>query len=116
MSRGFGQGEVTHWRMGCGLVGGGSLLVMGRNFAHTQDNIRDQLRPCCGMKFRQQGWLQEGELLQPHRVSHNKVQFLEANLVWPSMRSDRLSNDVAPLVLKTEFHKSRLKAEAFCQP
>lgn len=74
-----------------------------RYLTDAEGEIGDHFRPRPLIELGQQRRLQKNQLLQPHGISDNEVEFFEPKMCRPRVRSDRLPDHLAPLLLKAQF-------------
>lgn len=84
-----------------------------RNLADAKGDIRHEFASRPIVELDQQRRLQERELLQPDRISDDQIEFLEPDLRRPGVGTDRLADDISPLLLEAHFEEMGLKPEPF---
>ncbi|HSN04387.1 MAG TPA: hypothetical protein VLS44_05350 [Nitrospira sp.] len=89
---------------------------MRGDLAQAQHNVGDQLRSGFRVQFGQQGGFQERELLKPDGIRDDEVELFGAKLSGPGVRRDGLPDDLAPLLLQTQFHQVGLETQPLGEP
>lgn len=83
---------------------GGHLRLSGE-VSDSQDQIRHSLVAGGSIDLLQQRGFEERQLLEPHRVVDEDIQFLEPNLIGPRVCGDLVAHDLGPLTAQPQFEQ-----------
>ena len=94
----FRQGFSSMREHEVGVRNGTSHAGIG-NLSDAKGNIGHALWSDLRLKLPQECRFKEYQLLQPNRISYEKVQFLKANVNRPGMAGHGLADEIVPAML-----------------